>query len=340
MLHIILLIFLGFAGFFLAFYIHHKKMRHEHLVCPLRAHCQSVIHSQFSKFFGIPIEKLGMLYFASISIGYAALVATHFQFPIMHYALFAASLAAFLFSCYLTFIQVATLKQLCTWCLVSATISTLIFALTFATTLSPEYGWIFVDGLMAGLSGSRDVILAIHVFAMAIGLGSATITDLFFFKFLKDYRISHEESDVLNMISQVIWFAIGLAVITGVGVFLPNAQAYLENPKFILKVIVVGVIILNGALLNLYLAPKLLKITFHEEPKHKDGVLVRARRLAFVLGPVSIVSWYSAFVLGMLDRSPIDFGPLLAIYLMLLMIGIGAGQLVHEHLVKKSKSRN
>ncbi|MEX2008266.1 MAG: vitamin K epoxide reductase family protein, partial [Candidatus Spechtbacterales bacterium] len=40
----------------------------------------------------------------------------------------AASAAAFVFSAYLTFLQAVVIRDWCSWCLISATISTIIFA--------------------------------------------------------------------------------------------------------------------------------------------------------------------------------------------------------------------
>ena len=129
----VILIFLAFIGFAIAFYIrHHKKNIKEALVCPLKANCDTVIHSDYSKFLGIPVELLGLIYYGLVAISYGLFVvlpetATSLTIFMIHLA----SVLAFLFSIYLTLVQAFALKNWCTWCLISATISASIFIISF-----------------------------------------------------------------------------------------------------------------------------------------------------------------------------------------------------------------
>ena len=129
----VIIIFLSFAGFLIAFYIrHHKKNVKEVLVCPLRANCDTVIHSDYSKFLGIPVEILGILYYGLIAVSYGLFIvlpetATSSTLFFVH----SASALAFIFSIYLTLVQAFALKNWCTWCIVSAVISASIFLISF-----------------------------------------------------------------------------------------------------------------------------------------------------------------------------------------------------------------
>ena len=100
----------------------------------------------------------------------------------------------------------------------------------------------------------------------------------------------------------------------------------------------VAVIVVNGAFLNLLVAPKLVKISFHERHRHEAGELRHIRRIAFALGAISITSWYSAFILGMIRRSPLEFSPLLLIYILVLGGAIIGSQIMDWFLVKKANS--
>ena len=92
---------------------------------------------------------------------------------------------------------------------------------------------------MFGFLGTyHDALLIAHVAAMALGLGSATITDIFFFKFLKDFRISSWEAGVMRTLSLFIWFALGMLVVTGIGLYLPEADVLRQSPKFLTKLVV------------------------------------------------------------------------------------------------------
>ena len=324
----IILIFAAFGGFLLAFYIRHKKGSHEKMTCPLNSDCDAVIYSEYSRFFGIPVEILGLLYYGLIMTSYMLfLVAPALALPLIEFGILALTTAAFLFTLYLTFIQAFALKQWCAWCLMSAGLC----AVIFATALS-----ISEISFIAFLGHYHEFIVIGHFLGVALGLGGATITDIFFFKFLKDFRISEWEVDVMRTLSQVIWFALALLVLTGLGLYLPEAQELNQSAKFLVKMIVVAVIIVNGALLNLLIAPKLVKISFGEKHEHQPGELHHERKIAFALGAISIVSWYSAFILGMLRKLQIEFLSLLLIYLIILSVAIVGSQLMERFFIKRA----
>ena len=173
---------LALIGFSIATYIRHKKASFEALVCPIGHSCDTVIHSDYSRFFGFPIEYLGMLYYALITFSYITLIfRPDLSLPLVSLGLLIVSTVAFLFSLYLTFIQAFALKQWCTWCLISAGLCTLIFSFTL---LGSEYGFISL------LAEHRRWFIGAHLLGLVFGLGGATISDIMFFRFLKDLRVS------------------------------------------------------------------------------------------------------------------------------------------------------
>ncbi|MDP3731164.1 MAG: vitamin K epoxide reductase family protein [bacterium] len=320
------------GGFFLAFYIHRKKTAHRPLVCPLKSNCDAVIHSRYSKFFGIPVELLGMFYYVLVAASYVIFLKFPELMPsvVVFGVLFMTS-AAFVFSLYLTFIQAFVLKQWCTWCLMSAGLCTVIFV----SVLSGS-GF----GPVSLLAEHKVIVMILHVFGVALGLGGATISDLFFFKFLKNFRISEEEADIMHTLSQVIWFALAIIVLSGLGLYFPKAEILNQSPKFLVKMLIVGVIIANGTLLNLLISPRLVKISFAEKHEHQSGKLHHIRRLAFSLGAVSFVSWYSAFILGMLRSVPISFWQLFGLYSLVLALAITGSQIMERVLVRRASKRS
>ncbi len=59
----------GLFGFFVARHIHeHKKVGKKPLVCPMKFDCASVVHSDYSKLLGVPLEVLGMFYYGLVSV--------------------------------------------------------------------------------------------------------------------------------------------------------------------------------------------------------------------------------------------------------------------------------
>jgi uncharacterized membrane protein len=129
------ILILGLCGFAVARHIYkHKNNNENPLVCPIKFDCHTVVHSDYSKLLGIPVEVLGMIYYAVISVSYIFFVFMPSVMPVaLVNTLIAASSIAFLFSLYLILVQIFILKKGCSWCIVSAFISALIFVFTILT---------------------------------------------------------------------------------------------------------------------------------------------------------------------------------------------------------------
>lgn len=320
----ILLIFIAFGGFLLAFYIRHKKRSKEKLVCPVGANCDLVVHSEYSRFLGLPIEILGMCYYASIALFYAAVfVFHHSDFSALIVIAFGMSTLAFLFSVYLTFIQAFTLKQWCTWCLTSAVFCTLIFLVSFNQLH-------FGPALFKNINSFVGIV---HIFSVSLGVGGATIAETLVLKFLKDFRISEWEASVLKNVSQIIWFALGVLIISGFAFFLSQPVEFYRSPEFIVKAVSVILLIINGALLNLVISPRLILIFLTEGPSPELlKTFQRLRRWAFLMGVVSLVSWYTVFILTHVADSRLNLPSLLGVYAFFLFVGGAASQVVERRL--------
>lgn len=122
---------LGIFGFFVAKHIRDQKKKANPFICLVGFDCHSVVHSDYSKVLGVPVEILGMIYYALIAIVYFLLLFYSSLLPIVFTTFVAlTSLLAFIFSLYLIGVQVFILKKGCSWCFVSAFISILIFVLS------------------------------------------------------------------------------------------------------------------------------------------------------------------------------------------------------------------
>jgi uncharacterized membrane protein len=330
MIESIAIIFLAFGGFSLSAYLFHKKReKKETFICPFRGKCSEVIQSKFSKFLGINVEVVGMFYYGSLALGYGLLSIFPTQLSGLSVYLMLASLGAFFFSLYLTFVQIVVLRKLCTWCLLSATLSTSI-------ALFSVFGALEV--LIPFLMDYQSLSLTIYALFMGIGLGATTLSDVFFFKFLRDFRISEKEMNVLSTISEFIWLSMGMILVSGIASFIPSSAFYGDSTVFLAQSIVFVVIIINGAFLNLVVAPKLMMISFRKKHKHEEGELHHIRRIAFSLGPISITSWYFLFIIGITPISS-DFSllHLLLIYLLLLGVSVAIGLISDKTLYYRAR---
>ncbi len=315
----IIIICCSLAGFFLAAYIRYSKRTHTPLVCPLDFDCKPVVTSRFSKFLGIDLTLLGMMYYACTAVLYTLFLITPTGIPAsLSFVTLSLTTVGVLFSLYLTFIQGVVLKQWCSWCLCSAFLTLIIFIV--ALPIAPF-------DISALLLQFKTPIIILHAFSAAVGVGAVVMTDVFFFRFLKDYRISHKESETLDTISQVVWFALGMLVLTGLGLFFGDTARYLASTKFLTKSLIVGILIVNGVLLNLLVAPRLIDISFGKAHVKQPGELHRLRKISYALGAVSLTSWVAAFILGSIQSINLSVGAIFGIYAVLVVIAIIGSQI-------------
>lgn len=138
-MHIILIdsiSILSLAGFIISQYIFFKKKAKKKLVCPRYSNCDSVIHSDYSKIFGIRVEALGMVYYFLSGISYTALFIIGVWSDTISVVLLGVSICAVFFSLYLVSMQAFVIKHWCAWCIGSAFISIGIFACSYLHYLS------------------------------------------------------------------------------------------------------------------------------------------------------------------------------------------------------------
>jgi len=333
----ILIILLSVGGLSLCCKINFKKKSKKPLVCAFNGNCDGVIKSDFSSFFGIGLEIFGGVYYGLLIISYSLLLAFPQLFnDFSFFILTGITMAAFFFSLYLTFVQAFFIKSWCTWCLFSAGLSTLILILSIISLIGND---VQIIPILASL---KQPIILLHLFGFALGVGGATVSDILFFKFLKDFKISPEENKILKVMSQIIWFGLLIVVISGLGLYLPNMEILNETPKFLMKMIAVIVIIINGSLLNLLVSPKLMKmyVDYHDPEKSTVLNIIKAmklRKTAFALGAVSFVSWYTAFILGSFDKISLGFWTLFLIYFVALIVGV-VGSLIFEKIYSSKRS--
>lgn len=308
-------------GLGISFYIYQKKATKTKLICPREDSCDQVVHSVYSKTFGIPNEILGITFYLIQVVFWFIYNFSSLMGSWGYLFITLISILGALFSIYLTAIQAFVLRNWCAWCLGTAFIN-----ISIATSLN----FFQFEGLFALLSDQKVFWIIVHNIGFILGIGSATITDIFFFRFLQDDKIDAKEKSVMDALTNTIWVGLAILLVSGLMLYLPDQARLDVSSKFLTKVVVVGVITFNGLLLNMFVGPKIRKLSFN-----KDYIPTRFRRFAFALGAISITSWYSAFLLGSLRQINISFETLLIIYGAILLLAIIGSQIFEKILVKK-----
>ena len=186
-----------------------------------------------------------------------------------------------------------------------------------------------LNGLTEFFAQHKSIVIVGHAMAAAIGLGAATVSDLLFFKFLKDGNITNKETPILDLMTKIMWVAVALLALTGIKLFLSNPEVYAVSSKFIVKMAIVGVIIINGVVMTKYLHKNMQKLTFTDK-YHK-----RVKKIAFASGAISISSWYISFILGSIRSIPFNVVTGLSAYLAIVVVAIIVSQFMYRYYQKK-----
>ncbi len=321
-MHIYLGLLASVIGLGISSYIYRKKRKKHPLMCPRASACDNVVNSTFATTAGIPNELLGLTYYVivgslySIALSFPALVTAPFQF-----FLTLATICGALFSLYLIALQAFVIRAWCMWCLGSAVANVMLVIALWGFPTSE---------LFALIASHRLWWIIIHNIGFILGLGGATITDVLFFRFLKDHVVTEEEKGTMDTLSNIIWIGLGILIVSGIMLYLPEQARLDVSPKFLLKVIVVSVITINGLLLNMFVAPRLRQLSFENTPPARHF-----RKLAFALGGISLSSWYTAFFLGSLRTIKVPFHTGLVVYIGILGAVIIGSQIFEAVMMRR-----
>jgi fluoride ion exporter CrcB/FEX len=159
----------------------------------------------------------------------------------------------------------------------------------------------------------KNLSIFVHALSSGIGLGVVLVVDYLFMKFLKDKKISNHEKEVLDHLSDFIWLILGLIIVSGFYIYMSDMAKYHISTKFQFKMIVIGVIVLNGFLMNLMISPKLLDLDMVNISSYKE-------KMAISMGSISAISWFSAFLLGRLKNIDFPLIYLVLIYFFVLIV--------------------
>lgn len=124
------MIMLAVLGLLDSIYLVWVKYTGAYALCGPIGNCESVNSSQYSEIFGIPISLLGVGAYAIIS---ALLLQENRSESWAEYGsmiVFGMSLLGVLYSIYLKFIEVAVLRAICPYCVVSAIILIILLILS------------------------------------------------------------------------------------------------------------------------------------------------------------------------------------------------------------------
>jgi uncharacterized membrane protein len=144
------------------------------------------------------------------------------------------------------------------------------------------------------------LLVITHIIGTVLGVGGATFAEILYLRASRDGKIDEEEGATLKVTYFVLRIGLSLAVLSGFGflVFyrLNGFESALLDPKLWAKMTIVAIILLNAVLLS-------------------------ARKIPLWLGsPISLVSWYSALVLGSWRNVPYSYIEIMFGYIVIVIV--------------------
>jgi uncharacterized membrane protein YwzB len=181
----------------------------------------------------------------------------------------------------------------------------------------------------------KHISVIVHVLAVIVGMGAALVSDILFNIFIKDKKIQPHENKTLGILSIIVWISLLFIVTSGGALFMSDPIKYSQSVKFLVKMTIVGVIIINGYAFWRLIHPALRKIDFTDNNMHHK--YVKIRKASFAMGAVSLASWLSAFVLGMLGHIPLTYLEAITGYILVCFGGILFSQIVEYKVTHRKK---
>ncbi len=119
------------TGIGVAGYLSAKRIVGGSLACSRWAQCDTVNNSPYAKIYGVPVSFIGLVgYFVLLGLSLAALQQEGRTQRNLLLLAFLGALGGVAFSAYLTYIELYVIEAVCSWCVASAIIITLLAVVT------------------------------------------------------------------------------------------------------------------------------------------------------------------------------------------------------------------
>ncbi len=191
---------------------------------------------------------------------------------------------------------------------------------------------------MALLEHYQDVFMVVHVIAMSLAIGAATVHDLAFYQQIKFFDREKWNNRVFQISKTLIFSAMFWILISGLGLFWSNRTELLNSPIFVLKLIITAVVFINSFILYQFVLDKVAQsLKYSQNAKPRPSL---SRKLAFIMSGISLSSWFSIAALSSVKQLKIEFNILLAFYLGLILVSILVGLYSEFRFSRRFKLRS
>ncbi len=133
---IITTLILSIIGIFDTAYLTIKRFTHDNINCSIFEGCDFVTTSEYSTIFGMPVAVLGIIFYVAVLVLSVLYLRSKNKKFLM--SLLGLSGVGFLMSMWFVYTQLFILESICSYCMLSAILSTTIFILTLISMLKSK----------------------------------------------------------------------------------------------------------------------------------------------------------------------------------------------------------
>ncbi|MCK5254063.1 MAG: hypothetical protein KAQ96_13980 [Thermoplasmata archaeon] len=144
---------------------------------------------------------------------------------------------------------------------------------------------------------SHDFLQMLHVLALAWGLGGVTVNVILMMKAEKNPEIAPVVMGLAPSVAKLIWVAIVLLIISGVGLAIEGAD-YLDGTILLVKHALVAVMVFGGLILLFVMMPKMQAFAPKGGPPSAEFLAVKKKVQG--IGMMNVILWYAIFVISYL----------------------------------------
>lgn len=148
-----------------------------------------------------------------------------------------------------------------------------------------------------------ELLVVMHVIGTVLGVGAATFAEIYYTRFNRDDIVTDDERKTLTVTYTVMRIGLFLLVISGFSFLLyfrfTEHMNIFSSPSFWAKMTVIAVLVGNALLLQM-------------------------RRVSLAVGAaVSLTSWYTALILGVIGKTGATYLEILAYYsIAIVLVGV------------------
>jgi hypothetical protein len=180
------------------------------------------------------------------------------------------------------------------------------------------------------------VLITFHIIGVALGVGGATVSDYLFFRAIRNGVISKEEFNLIGAISHVVWTGLFVLVFSGTALLLFSRLGYgaesIFEPGLLAHISVFIILFFNGFFMHTRVFP-LLSARLDESVLSSE--FIKKSKFIFISGAISIVSWYTALILGALRGLELSYIQIMFSYLVVLLVAIYVSLFLRKVFIKK-----